>query len=125
MKCFHCQLEITGKIQQVPPCTYHGTVTYIIKRGKDQTDEEYYRNFHEDCYLPWWNDLTWHLDSLDERMNVNIHFKRIKGNIGTYKGKHADSSWNGVEARHFLGEYEFINRRPHPETCKGYCDLKV
>lgn len=74
------------------------------------------------CHNKYWNNLTWHLDTLDERMNANMHFKRTKGLEGTYKGKKAHASWNGLEARHFLGEYKFKNRRPHPDTCKG-CSL--
>ena len=115
--CLHCKQP--GATRKVKPCTYHGTASYVIERKKGETDEEYYRWFHPECFEKWWNDLTWHLDTLDERMNANIHFIRIRGSKGTYMGKPADASWNGMEARHFLGEYVFSNRRPHPTTCQG------
>ena len=111
MDCTNCSKPDAG--YELPGKSYFGTRS--IRSGSVQ-------NFcNQDCYNKWWNDLTWHLDTLDERMNSNIHFKRTNGLEGTYKGKRAHASWNGLEARHILGEYEFENRRPHPETCTGCC----
>lgn len=106
------------------PISYFGTVSYTADY-KSRLDPSAYWYFCDgQCFDSWWRDLTWHLDTLDERMNVNRHFERVNGLIGTYKGKKAHASWNGLEARHFLGEYEFENRKPHPLTCGGcsiYC----
>lgn len=93
--------------------TYHGTKSY--KTGNKI-------NFcNKECYKQWWDDLTWHLDVLDERMNSNIHFQRKDGMKGTYKGHDVDASWSGMDARYKLGEYEFQHRREHPKTCRGCC----
>lgn len=116
--CLHCNKE--GAKKDVKGKNYFGTSSNV--RGDTQLfcDSE--------CYSKYWNDLTWHLDTLDERMNANIHFKRTDGLKGTYKGKSVHASWNGTEARYILkkryniDEYEFENRRPHPETCSG-CDF--
>lgn len=107
-ECRNCK-KITSNTRQY--IMYFGTSTQKTGLSIFVCDNE--------CYRQWWKDNTWHLDTLDERMNVNIHFQRIKGNKGTYKGKPAKADWNGLEARHYLGEYEFKNRNPHPETCKG------
>jgi hypothetical protein len=115
MKCVFCgKEEANHKVKQK---TYFGTVSYASEKN------EYWYFCNVYCYNKWWTDLTWHLDTLDERMNANMYFKRINGFKGTYKGIPVDASWNGLEARYFgIKDYEFINRRPHPETCKG-CTL--
>lgn len=82
--------------------------------------EAYFCN--KTCKNQWYSNLVWHLDVIDERMNSNIYFQRTEGMKGTYKGKPVHATWNGLEARYFLGEYEFQHRKPHPETCDG-CDL--
>lgn len=103
MKCLHCQKE--GAEHKVKPKLYFGTVSYKV----DTFDKWSFCN--KQCEQDHWNKLTYDLDCIDERMNVNIHFQRISGSRGTYKGKPADASWNGTEARYFLGDYEFIHRR--------------
>lgn len=106
MKCQNCQKEAT---KQYKINLYFGTRSYKTdKKGNFCTAE---------CYQEWWDDLTWHLDTLDERMNANIHFNRTEGLKGTYKGKEVSASWNGLETRHMIGEYEFKNRKPHPVNC--------
>lgn len=106
--CLQCGQDTTNRVKSK---NYYGTVSY----ARDTMP------MHKECYKEWWDDLTWHLDTLDERMNANIYFKRTEGLKGTYEGKPVDASWNGLEARHFLGEYKFKNRRPHPDTCDKCC----
>ena len=114
MICLHCKKDGADKL--VKPMSYHGTVSYKTEHEM----EPWY--FHRDCFQIWWDDLVWHLDVIDERMNVNIHFQRTKGSKGLYNGKPVDASWTGQDARNYLGEYEFEHRRKHPATCSG-CDL--
>ena len=117
MVCFHCKQS--GELKGYEIRLYFGTVSYSSKNAGGSGGS--YEYFHPKCYREWWDDLTWHLDCIDERMNANKHFNRISGDKGTYKGQEVRASWNGLIARHILGDYEFEHRRPHPTGCT--CDL--
>lgn len=119
MICKHCKKP--GATKAIKPRSYFGTVSYA------PLDHVMYPplHFHPECYEKWWADLTWHLDTLDERMNANIYFHRIAGMKGIYDDgeyrhpKEVDASLNGLEARSIGIPYRFQHRRPHPDTCKG------
>lgn len=116
--CFHCHKE--GATKAVTPVSYHGTESYRLINSEP-------RHFHPSCYEVWWKEITWHLDTLDERMNANEYFKRMNGLEGVFidaDGKEypAHASWTGLEAKSKGIPYRFKNRRPHPDSCKG-CSL--
>ena len=111
MECLQCRSIITGEPYTKKLHIYFGTISYRTGYDGHFCSPEHYQE--------WWDEITWHLDCIDERMNSNVNFERIEGHKGRYRGKDADARWNGLEARHFLGEYEFKHRKEHPKSCKS------
>jgi hypothetical protein len=94
---------------------FRDPLTLALIPDDEAPDEMWHWFCDKDCYEAWWQETTYELDELDERMNANIHFHRTQGSKGIYDDgtyrQEVDASWTGQMARHFGIPYKFEHRR--------------